>query len=198
MAFSKKLGLGLASAALGLSLVGGGTYAFFSDKADASGSFASGTLDLNANPTTVIQVGNIKPGDWMNRSFELKNDGTLDIAKILMKTDYTLTDWKGDNAGEDFGKHIRVNFLLNKDKVDTVVWWTTLDQLKNMSPDAIDGNFFSEWFGEKGGKLAAGTTDELKVQFQFVDNGQDQNKFQGDQLHLKWSFEGKQGAGVEK
>ncbi len=198
MSLKKKLGLGVASAALGLSLVGGGTYAFFSDKAETNGTFAAGTLDLNAAPTTIINVDKIKPGDWMSRSFQLKNDGNLDIAKILLDTDYTVTDAKGDNAGEDFGKHIRVNFLYNADKADGVIWYTTLDQLKTMSPDAIAENVFYPWFGERGGNLAAGTADTLYVQYEFVDNGADQNKFQGDKLELKWTFEGKQGAGVAK
>lgn len=198
MSIKKKLGLGIASAAMGLALIGGGTYAYFNDTAQTTSKFANGTLDLNAAPTTIIDVNNLKPGDWMNRSFQLKNDGTLDIAKILLKTEYTVTDAKGDNAGEDFGKHIRVNFLYNADKTDDVIFYTTLDQLKNMTPDAIENSIFIPWLDEKGGKLAAGTSDTLYVQYQFVDNGQDQNKFQGDKLELKWTFDGKQGAGVER
>ncbi|GGB41559.1 CalY family protein [Fictibacillus barbaricus] len=198
MSLKKKLGLGVASAALGLSLVGGGTYAYFSDSAETKGTFASGTLDLNAAPTTIINVDKIKPGDWMTRSFQLKNDGNLDIAKVLLKTSYTVTDAKGDNAGEDFGKHIRVNFLWNNDKVDGVIWDTTLDQLQAMSPDAIAENVFYPWLGERGGNLAAGTADTLYVQYEFVENGADQNKFQGDKLELKWTFEGKQGAGTAR
>lgn len=198
MSLKKKLGLGVASAALGLSLVGGGTYAYFSDSVETTSTFASGTLDLNAAPTTIINVDKIKPGDWMTRSFQLKNDGNLDIAKVLLKTSYTVTDAKGDNAGEDFGKHIRVNFLVNADKTDGVIFYTTLDQLKNMTPDAIENNIFIPWLDERGGKLAAGTSDTLYVQYEFVENNSDQNKFQGDKLELKWTFEGKQGAGVER
>ncbi|WP_299744513.1 CalY family protein [uncultured Rossellomorea sp.] len=198
MSIKQKLGLGVASAALGLALVGGGTYAYFSDSVETNSTFAAGTLDINAAPTTIIDVKNIKPGDWMNRSFQLKNDGSLDIAKVLLKTDYTVTDANGNNAGEDFGKHIRVNFLLNADKGDGVIFYTTLDQLKNMTPDAIENNIFIPWLEERGGKLAAGTTDTLYVQYEFVESGADQNKFQGDKLQLKWTFEGKQGAGVER
>lgn len=198
MSLKKKLGLGVASAALGLSLVGGGTYAYFSDTAETEGTFAAGTLLLSATPTKIINVDKIKPGDWMKESFTLTNDGNLDIAEILLKTSYTVTDAKGDNAGEDFGKHIRVNFLYNDDKNDKVIYQTTLDALTRMSPDAIEGNIFSHWFGERGGKLAVGTSDTLKVEFEFVENGLDQNKFQGDKLELKWTFQGKQGAGVER
>ncbi|QQZ10950.1 CalY family protein [Heyndrickxia vini] len=197
MSLKKKLGMGVASAALGLALIGGGTYAYFSDTAEATGNFAAGTLQLSTNPTEIINVTNIKPGDTMLRSFDLNNDGSLDIAKILLKTSYTVTDAKGGNT-EDFGKHIRVNFLYNGDKVDDVIWNTTLDKLQSLSPDVIAGNIFSPWLGERGGKLAAGTHDKLWVQFEFVDNKEDQNQFQGDSLQLKWTFEGKQGAGVAK
>ncbi|MDX8346137.1 CalY family protein [Rossellomorea sp. YZS02] len=193
MGIKQKLGLGVASAALGLALVGGGTYAYFSDSAETKATFAAGTLDLSANPTTIVDVSNIKPGDTMLRSFDLVNGGTLDIASIDLITDYTV---KGNgNNTDDFGKHIRVNFLINADKLDAPIWSTTLYDLKNMSPDVIEGNFWSGWFAENGGNLAAGTSDKLYVQYEFVDNGQDQNQFQGDSLELKWTFNGMQGAG---
>lgn len=197
MGIKQKLGLGVASAALGLALVGGGTYAYFSDSAEANATFAAGTLDLSVDPTTIINVDDIKPGDTMLRSFDLVNGGSLDIATIDLMTDYTVTDANGNN-NSDFGKHIRVNFLINGDKLDAPIWSTTLYDLKNMSPDVIEGNFWSQFFAERGGNLAAGTSDKLYVQYEFVDNGQDQNRFQGDSLTLKWTFDGKQGAGVAR
>ena len=50
--------------------------------------------------------------------------------------------------------------------------------------------------GEKGG-LEAGTEDYLWVQFEFVDDGKDQNIFQGDSLNLEWTFNANQEAGEE-
>ncbi|XQY90596.1 CalY family protein [Metabacillus sp. HB246100] len=197
MSLKKKLGLGVASAALGLSLIGGGTYAYFSDSAEATGTFAAGTLDLSVDPTTIINVDNIKPGDTMLRSFDLVNGGSLDIASITLDTDYTVTDAGNDN-GEDFGDHIRVNFLINADKLDAPIYSTTLAELKSMSPDVIEGNIFSGWLAERGGKLAAGTEDKLYVQYEFVDNEEDQNEFQGDSLELTWTFNAEQGEGVAK
>ncbi len=197
MNLKKKLGMGIASAALGISLVGGGTFAYFSDSAETNGTFAAGTLDLNANPTTIIDVENIKPGDTMLRSFKLVNNGTLDIAAINLDTEYTVTG-AGNNNGEDFGDHIRVNFLFNADKLDTPIFSTTLSELKSMKPDVIEGNIFGAWLAERGGKLAAGTDDTLYVQYEFVENDEDQNVFQGDSLSLKWTFNAEQGAGVAK
>ncbi|MCM3618856.1 CalY family protein [Sutcliffiella horikoshii] len=188
MSLKKKLGLSVASAALGLSLIGGGTYAYFNDFAETTSTFAAGTLDLNANPTTIVNVNNIKPGDTMLRTFKLENAGSLDIAEILLATSY-------NESVEGFGEHIRVNFLWNVDKVDEPIYSTTLADLVNASPDVIEGNIFSRWLGERGGRLAAGTHDTFVVQFEFVDNNQDQNEFQGANLTLNWTFEGKQGAG---
>lgn len=194
MSLKKKLGLGVASAALGLALVGGGTFAYFSDTEVTNNTFAAGTLDLVANPTTIIDVDNIKPGDTMLRSFELVNNGTLDIKNVILGTNYTLSD-----PANDLGEHIRVNFLFNLDKLDVPVWSTTLADLKAMNPEAVKDQF--EWmFGDAWGSegLQAGTSDLLYVQFEFVDDGNDQNRFQGDSLQLEWKFTANQTEGEER
>ncbi|MCP3739744.1 TasA family protein [Rossellomorea sp. BNER] len=198
MSLKKKLGLGVASAALGLSLVGGGTYAYFSDTATSTNTFAAGTLDLSVDPQEIINVDNIKPGDTMLRSFELVNGGTLDIKNVVINTDYAVTDAKGNNAG-DFGEHIKVNFMFNVDKLDVPVWSTTLAELKAMSPEAVKEQFehlFGDEWGSEG--LVAGSSDLLYVQFEFEDNGADQNEFQGDSLELTWDFVGSQTEGEER
>ncbi|WP_369900544.1 TasA family protein [Bacillus manliponensis] len=197
MSLKKKLGMGVATGALGLSLIGGGTFAFFSDKAETNNTFAAGTLDLNVDPTTIIDVNNIKPGDYMYRTFKLTNSGSLDIESVKLATEYTVTDAKGDNGGEDFGKHIEVSFIINGDKLSVPVFQTTLADLKGMTPDAVEESIFGGWLAESGG-LKNGDSDDLLVRYEFVENGQDQNIFQGDSLNLKWTFEGKQGEGEER
>jgi spore coat-associated protein N len=205
MGIKQKLGLGVASAALGLALVGGGTYAYFSDEEITNNTFAAGTLDLSIDPEVIIDVDNIKPGDWMNRTFKLKNDGTLDISKVLLSTNYTVVDANGDNNGADLGEHIRVNFLKNGDKDslfqyphENVITSATLAELQGEVPDAVQNKIwaFLGW-GDEGSGLEVGDTDNLYVQFEFVDNG-DQNVFQGDSLSLEWKFDAKQTAGENK
>ena len=90
MTIKKQLSMGLMSAVLGVSLIGGGTYAYFSDSVVTQNTFAAGTLDLSVNPTQLINVDNIKPGDSFLRDFELVNNGSLDIGKVLLETDYTV------------------------------------------------------------------------------------------------------------
>ncbi|WP_410772006.1 TasA family protein [Fontibacillus sp. BL9] len=194
MGIKKTLGFGVITAALGLSLIGGGTFAYFSDSVETTGTFAAGTLDLNADPTAIIDVGNLKPGDYAVRTFKLKNNGSLDIGKVNLGTSYTVTNRAGAPANtDDFGKHIKVKFLTNLDKDETVIYETTLFALQSLSPDAVE-NKWLDWFEERGG-LRAGNSDNLIVKFEFVDNNADQNQFQGDSLNLKWTFTAKQGNG---
>ncbi|PFW56907.1 cell division protein FtsN [Bacillus cereus] len=197
VSLKKKLGMGVASAALGLSLIGGGTFAFFSDKEVSNNTFAAGTLDLTLNPKTLVDIKDLKPGDSVKKEFLLKNDGTLDIKEIKLLTTYDVTDAKGDNAGEDFAKHINVKFIWNWDKGSQPVYETTLADLKDESPDVVAKEIFSPEWSENGG-LAAGDQDYLWVEFEFVENEEDQNKFQGDSLNLEWTFNAKQKDGEER
>ncbi|WP_066068033.1 CalY family protein [Neobacillus soli] len=195
MGFKKRLGMGIMSGMLGLSLIGGATYAYFSDTETTTNTFAAGTLDLSVNPTVIIDVDNLQPRDSMTRTFELINNGSLDIKDVTLKTDYTVIDAKGDNT-ENFAKHIQVEFLYNLDKLNEVVYETTLADLKNMTPDAIAQNIFIPIIGEKG--LAVGSLDDLVVKFNFIDNNSNQNQFQGDSLNLNWTFIANQTEGRQK
>lgn len=199
MSLKKKLGLGVASAALGLSLIGGGTYAYFSDTEVNQSTFAAGTLDINVqgNDTAnaIINVSNLKPGDWMVRTFKLNNTGTLDVSKVLLTSQYTVGDTNGNNTA-DLGEHIQVQFLVNNDKMTEVVYETTLKALSEY--DAVDRDIIGWILGGEPDGLKAGTSDTLTVKFKFIDNGQDQNMFQGDSLTLDWTFDAKQTSGTAK
>ena len=77
------------------------------------------------------------------------------------------------------------------------IFETTLADLKDMSPEAVGEHAFYPIFDEKG--LRAGEeADDLVVKFTFLDNGEDQNQFQGDSLQLEWTFTAVQGVGEEK
>lgn len=195
MSIKKQIGMGITTAVLGLALIGGGTFAYFSDSADTNNTFAAGTLDLSAEPSTLINVDNLKPGDSMVRTFELENNGSLDIDTVHLETDYSVID-AGENNVEDFGEHIEVEFLYNVSNLDEVIYKTTLAELQDMTPEAINENIFYPDLGDKG--LPVGTTHDLFVKFNFSDNGEDQNEFQGDALELVWSFVATQTEGEVK
>ncbi|QHW31516.1 cell division protein FtsN [Paenibacillus rhizovicinus] len=194
MSIKVKLGLGLATAALGLSLIGGGTFAYFSDTAVKTGTFAAGNVDLNVgtSQTETISFANLAPGDHMTKTFKLNNDGSLDIGKIYLSTKYTVQD-NGIANSEDLGKYIKVEFLRNIDKSDQVVESMTLYDLLTRTPDAAENTQFDiiQWLAghEEAAGLKSHTSDSLIVRFTFEDNGQNQDQFQNDALNLQWSFE---------
>ena len=200
MTLKKKLAMGVATGALALSMIGGGTYAYFNDVEVNNSSFAAGTLDINVAgndaANAIIDVANIKPGDTMLRTFKLNNTGSLDVSKVLLTSNYTVTDAKGDNVGADFGEHIKVMFMINNDKRTEVVHETTLKALS--AADVTDRDILGFFLGGEPDGLKAGTSDTLTVKFEFVDNGQDQNIFQGDSLKLEWTFDAKQTAGTAR
>lgn len=200
MSLKKKLAMGIATGALAVSMIGGGTYAYFNDVEVNNSSFAAGTLDINVtgNDTAnaIINVGNIKPGDTMYREFKLNNVGSLDVSKVFLTSEYTVTDANGNNAGADFGEHIKVKFLVNVDKKTKVVHETTLKELSRK--DVVDRDLLGWILGGERDGLKAKTSDNLSVMFEFVDNGKDQNVFQGDSLQLEWTFDAKQTAGTAK
>ena len=47
MSIKKKLAMGIATGALAVSMIGGGTYAYFNDVEANNSNFAAGTLDIN-------------------------------------------------------------------------------------------------------------------------------------------------------
>ena len=203
MNIKKKLAMSVATGALAVSMIGGGTYAYFNDVAiSENNTFAAGTLDLAVNPETFIEVDNLKPGDWMNRTFKLENNGTLDIGKVFLTTEFT-------ESVAGFGDHIVVDFLKNVDNSSilgdsNVIMSKTLNELKNMTPDSVENNSPRlPWYlggaqlGEKSG-LKAGDKDNMYVKFRFNDNGADQNAYQNASLSLTWKFDAQQTKGESK
>lgn len=198
MSLKKKLAMGILTGGLAVSMIGGGTYAYFNDVETSTNQFAAGTLDLTLNPETIINVDNIKPGDWMYRTFNLENSGSLDISKIFLSTEYT-------ESVAGFGDQIMVDFLINEDKSgllgpSNVIVSKTLSELANMSPDAVK-NLSPSFFGFQGGErsgIKAGQSDKLHVMFRFNESGADQNVYQDASLELKWNFDAQQTAGQSK
>lgn len=195
MDIKKKISLSVVSAALGFTLLTGGTFAYFSDQVVTENAFTAGTLDLSIDPEVIIDIGNIKPGDTMLREFVLTNEGSLKIQNVFLETDYRVIDVKGDNT-EDFGKHILVKFLWNWDQESEPIFETTLHELNDLDPDVVKRDLWDPLWKQNSG-LEVGETHEFWVEFEFMDNGEDQNEFQGDSLELIWKFNAMQAEGEE-
>ncbi|MFD2924770.1 TasA family protein [Halobacillus naozhouensis] len=194
MGIKKKLSLGLASAALGLSLVGGGTYAYFSDQEVSNSTFAAGTLDLSTSKANIINLDSMKPGDEIIREFSLNNIGNLDMSEIILESNYSVTDVNGDNTG-DFGEQIELSFLINDSKDYTVVYETTLADLSEESLNLVRENVIDPEVDGHGAGLEAGESNLFAVKFEFVNKDEPQNQYQGDSINLKWTFNAKQQTG---
>jgi len=195
MSIKKKLAMGIATGALAVSMIGGGTYAYFNDVEVNKSTFAAGTLDINVAGSdadnAIINVKDLKPGDTMIRHFKLNNPGSLDVSKVFLTSAYSVTDAKGDNTeADDFGEHIKVKFLVNRDSRTVVVFETNLKDLRKK--DVVDRDILGWILGGENDGLEAKSSDDLTVMFEFVDNKKDQNVFQGDTLNLEWTFDAKQ------
>ncbi|MHA6532251.1 TasA family protein [Paenibacillus sp. BAC0078] len=198
MNIKKTLGLGVVSAALGLTLVGGGTFAYFSDTATSSASFNNGTLSLTSDPAVIVDLSNLKPGDLITRDFKLKNDGSLDIPKVLLKTTSVVTDTNNNNGNHNLKDDIIVTFLNNNDKRQPEILVISLADLESETPDLVARKILGTILGGEKSGIKAGTEDKLTVQFAFKETFQPQNYYQGDKLKLTWNFEASQGAGEFK
>jgi spore coat-associated protein N len=129
--------LGLAIAALMvMALIGGGTWAYFSDPETSTGNtFASGTLDLNLDggDSNVVKftVSNAKPGDSDNATWTVTNVGSLpgylDLEDISIgesagtSTDAELADEGGPDTPQ-LGNYLKVHLFVDAD--DNGVWDT--------------------------------------------------------------------------
>ncbi|WP_370294504.1 TasA family protein [Rossellomorea marisflavi] len=119
MSIKKKLGLGVATAALGLSLIGGGTFAAFNDVKTINNHFASGTLKLDVkggkNQPVNFDLANMKPGDSVERIFKLRNVGSVAIKDVLMNV--RAEKFNNGNNGSTLEDYLR-QFEIKLFKVD--------------------------------------------------------------------------------
>ncbi|MEW6424494.1 MAG: TasA family protein [Bacillota bacterium] len=76
-----KIYLSLLIIALASALVGGATFALFTDTAtNADNTFATGTVDVSAGDQNYsVPIGNMAPGDNIAGTFTVTNSGTLKI-----------------------------------------------------------------------------------------------------------------------
>ncbi|MEH7121929.1 TasA family protein [Bacillus sp. JJ1773] len=211
MTIKKKLALGIASAALGLSLVGGGTFAAFNDVESMNNTLKSGVLDLNVDPSVVFNVSNLKPGDYMVRDFKIENIGTLDIEKVLMHTSIEVKDKAGNIVDSDFGSQFIINFLTS-DMQPIITPWdnVSIQDLKRLtdngkSPD-ITTYLKQGLIVPLNPDLPVGDTDHILMMVTFNnDKNKDnktglyyQNKFQGLDMKLTFNLEATQYSGEER
>jgi spore coat-associated protein N len=216
MSIKKKMGLGIMAGALGVSLIGGGTWAAFNDVETTSNTFAAGTLDLVVGEATTMDftVTNLKPGDTFSKKLVLSNKGSLDINQIKIhatkeagwanKDELGLETKIGTGAGlnteEDFLSQFKV-WISPEGTTDYVYEGTLAALAAGVGVDELTGtNADSVGF-------AAGSSDKVfDVKVEFVENSatfsgsrlHQQNKYQGESSNLKFVFEATQMPGEDR
>jgi spore coat-associated protein N len=89
MSLKKKIGAAMMTTAMGAALIGGGTFALFTDSAtNSSNTFTAGELDINVGNEVAFTgtIGNLAPGDTGSQTFEVTNDGTLELRYDVAQT----------------------------------------------------------------------------------------------------------------
>ncbi|MFC4766516.1 TasA family protein [Effusibacillus consociatus] len=138
MGIKEKIGLALATTALGASLVGAGTFAIFTDSAtNTANTFTAGTLNIEKEGEVEFtgNVTNLAPGDSGTETFDIANRGNLqlryDVAQAITNGAIPLT---GVNAATDLA------FTIQR-SVDNGVTWSNVTPGDNnfvLNPGAVD------------------------------------------------------------
>jgi spore coat-associated protein N len=122
----RKIAVSFLIMALVCALVGGATFALFTDSAANEGNtFSAGTVIIGAGPQTfTVPVNNMAPGDTINGTFVVSNEGTLDAwFKVTANTSGKLFTFDNNKATVTFsntewtaissGANATVNFSVN-------------------------------------------------------------------------------------
>lgn len=203
MGFKKSIGLSIASALLGIALLGGGTYAAFTTETESNNSLKAGVIDLTLGDEVLFNLSQFKPGDTVEKSFHLRNDGNMVIGDIELITDYEVIDLNNDNGNIDLGDYIEVEYIINDgtsiiQSQNKIVERKTLSYLKD---NVITGlsRHVPRGQDEYQYELRPGTRHYVRAKIKFVDTNRiDQNIFQGDEIKFRWTFNGKQEEGTER
>lgn len=193
----KILGLTVA-ALLVIGLVGGGTWAYFSDTEETTGNiFSAGTLDLGvansggANPTgsttATFGASALEPGSVAGSgSLYVYNAGDIDMSSVEISfslagytenTPNTVDDWNGTADTDDLSKML----------IATTVEWdgSTVGTLEGKSIDELIALGSYDL-----GPLVTGDEIELNIEWTFDTSAT--NGCQGDSLDLTISLVGNQ------
>ncbi|KGP74123.1 cell division protein FtsN [Pontibacillus yanchengensis Y32] len=206
MGLKSKLAMGVMTGALGLSLVGGGTYAAFNDVESAEGTYSAGTLDLELGNfvSGTMDVDKLVPGDSIEREFEIMNNGNVDIKEVLFDVTATNhTEVGGDNTDGEFYEQFKVE-IFNSDSRDVLAdLKADLHQSEISMQDLINAPAFDvasgDGFNNKDGDFNGKDSDTFHIKVSFKDNkakdgnGEyEQNKYMGEGVTLDFNFEATQ------
>jgi predicted ribosomally synthesized peptide with SipW-like signal peptide len=198
----KIFGLTIA-ALLVMGLVGGGTWAYFSDPETSTGNyFSAGTLDLDINDgdaaVTLFSVGDLYPGQTGNASADLDNTGSLsgnlsiEFSAITNNPGTGGTEWEGGSG--ELGAELDIAIFIDKDEDGA---WTTGDVgLKTdnttynwptaLEYSAVDNYGSDNWTNAYAGLMANGASDAFVIAYDLPTTAG--NNIQGDNVTFSIYF----------
>ncbi|GAA0489114.1 biofilm matrix protein CalY [Salinibacillus aidingensis] len=208
MSMKKKMGTSILAGALGLSLIGGGTWAAFNDVETTQNSLANGVLDLEFGEKNTVdfELRNLKPGDHFTKTLHLVHGdmATLDINQILVTTK-SLGTWEDKNVlGLEDGSNTEKDFLsqfeVRIEKDGSHVWTTTLDNLVDAGPRDITLTDNETVGMAIGDSVKYDFTVTFKDDPTRLDDSRyfEQNKYQGEEASFEMVFEATQMPGEER
>jgi spore coat-associated protein N len=190
------------TALLIIGLVGGGTYAYFSDtEVSEDNTLTAGTLDLNIegadDPVTTFNVGDVAPGDSGSGSSTLSNAGSM--AGELDISTSAVTNTPGAGGGEyeggsgELGASAQIAMYLDVDQsggatagdIGLKSDGTTYDPTGGFDYDEIDDYASLSWDAVLA-SMAISAADDFIVLWQVPTSAG--NDIQGDSVSFDITF----------
>lgn len=201
VAFGERILLTFALVALLVGLGGLGAHASFTSSSSVSHSVASGTVTIALGATGAstnrlnVNATAIAPGDTMQRSVDLSNTGTIDLASVTLTTTATVSSALDTDATNGLQMTIdRCSQAWTEAGVSPAFTYTCGGSTSSvLASRAIIGSGLSL---SNMSSVTQGSTDRLRVTLSFPSAAG--NSFQGLSSTISYSFTGTQRAGTNK
>lgn len=197
----RKLLVSLAIVAAAAGIAGLGTFAAFTSSTSASQSVSSGTVTIALGATGAstnrLTVGatNIAPGDTIQRSVDLIDSGSIDLASITLTTNATASSLLDTDATNGLQMVIdRCSNAWTEGGAAPAYTYTCSGTTSTvLASRAVIGSNLSL---SNLSALTNGVTDHLRVTLSFPSAAP--NSFQNQSSTIQYTFTGTQRAGTNK
>lgn len=197
----RKLLVSLAVVAAAASIAGLGTFATFTSSTSASQSVSSGTVTIALGATgaatnrLTVGASNIAPGDTIQRSVDLLNSGSIDLAGIALTTSATTSSLLDTDATN--GLQMVIDRCSNAwTEGGTAPAYTYTCSGTTSTVLASRAVVASNLALSSLTALTNGVTDHLRVTLSFPSAAP--NSFQNQSSTIQYTFTGTQRAGTNK
>jgi spore coat-associated protein N len=197
----RKLLVSLAVISAAASIAGLGTFATFTSSTSASQSVSSGTVTIALGATgastnrLTVGASNIAPGDTIQRSVDLIDSGSIDLASITLTTNATASSLLDTDATNGLQMVIdRCSSAWTEGGTAPAYMYTCSGATSTvLASRAIVGSNLAL---SNLSALTNGVTDHLRVTLTFPSAAP--NSFQNQSSTIQYTFTGTQRAGTNK